>query len=172
MASWADATDMVNRFSAATLGDLVTDSGTRVAEGSLAADTKMISALANATGRVKSEILQADRYDITAITDMRNAAHAEYDLEATEWLADVVCRVAFDILWDRKPWSDHYNQQRTAAKDEAKEVLEKIRQGVAILMITTAKDAGKPSAYGVNNNNRELLWSQVGRGRFYPVERT
>lgn len=168
MANYATAADMVNRYSPAILGDLVSDSGTRVAEGSLAADAKMATALATATGKVKASILQGSRYTPAQISGMMTPGDPLYDAESSALLADITSRVAFWLLWQRKPWSDQHENQRKQAEADSESQLDRLRKGIEIFNIGPAVESGVPEGTGMTAVQSQYSWAARARGRFYP----
>lgn len=168
MANYATATDLINRYSPAVLGDLASDDGTRVAEGSLSANAKIQMALATATGKVKASILQGARYTPAQITAMTTSGDPAYDAESAAFLADITCRVAFWLLWQRKPWSDQHENQRKQAEADSESQLDRLRKGVEIFNIGGAVEAGVPSGTGMTAVQSQYSWAARARGRFYP----
>lgn len=169
MASYADASDLVNRYSAGLLGDLCADDGRRVTESELATNDKILTALRTATGKVRASIMQADRYTADQIDGLGDPGSPYYNQESYEYLKDIVCRVAFWLLWQRKPWDDSSESGRRQAEADSKEALKMLREGSEIFVLGTAKEAGKPKSVGVTSTNATTMWSQTARGRFYPT---
>lgn len=166
MANFADADDMIARYDARMLGDLVSDDGTQVPEPMLAANAKMIAALASATGQVKSALLRSERYavaDLEALTG-----------ESAALLADITSQIAFWILYRRKPSADPRDPMRTEVKETAEEHLEQLRLGNIALEIATTLDAGLPRAAAATRVEKldQRLIVDAARPRFYPRRRT
>lgn len=175
MASYATAADMINRYDVRTLGDIVSDDGTRVASGGLAADAKMLAALSSATGKVKAAILRAERYTASQITNMMDSGHADYSAEGTAYLVDIVCAVAFWNLWRRKPYTDSQQAARKAAREEAEGYLKELSSGESVLDIPAALDSGTPKVATITKSEIETefdLFVDRARGRFYPARRS
>jgi phage gp36-like protein len=166
MAGFANTDDMIQRYDSRTLGDLVTDDGTRVAEASLKNNDKLQTALDSATGQVLAAALRADRYtkaDLLSLTG-----------ESREYLVDITCAIAFWNLWRRKPYTDLKDQQ-TAAQHDAKDALEMLRSGDHIFDVATVRSAGIPKIETVTKVQAEewSLFLDIARaGHFYPVRRT
>lgn len=168
MANYASATDLINRYSPAVLGDLASDDGVRVVEANLAANTKVQTALATATGKVKASILQGGRYTPDEIASMTNPSDLAYDAESSALLADITCRVAFWLLWQRKPWSDQHENQRKQAEADSESQLDRLRKGIEIFNIGKAVDSGLPQGTGMTAVQSQYSWAARARGRFYP----
>ena len=168
MASYADHNDMIARYSAGLLGDLVSDDGARVPASSLSGNDKLMVALRTATGYIKAHLRQADRYTDAQLDGISDVSSAHYDLESSEMLADLTCRLAFWHLWKRKPWSDTHESARKQAEDDYKTTLDMLRKGTIILDDGVTPEAGKPESIGIKSTQLKTMWSQIGRGRWYP----
>ncbi len=83
MASYADHNDMIARYSAGLLGDLVSDDGARVPASSLSGNDKLMVALRTATGYIKAHLRQADRYTDAQLDGISDVSSAHYDLESS-----------------------------------------------------------------------------------------
>lgn len=171
MANYATADNMIERYSAGLLGDLVSDDGIRVQASILSLDQKMIAALATASGLVKAHLRQADRYTDEMLEGVSDSGSDYYDVESAAMLADITCRIAFWKLWRRKPWSDAHENSMKQAEDDYNEVMDMLRKGVIILNIDSAATAGKPDSIGIKATQLKTMWSQIGRGRFYPTNK-
>lgn len=165
MTAFATPADMLIRYDARTLGDLCSDSGVRLQESELTANAKLIALLSSATGQIKSAVLRGERYkveDLEALTG-----------ESLAYLVDLTCRIAFWLLWQRKPYAD--DQQRLEAKKAYDESLELLQNGSHVFEITSAMDAGTPHVETVTRTEIANNWNLVAdrcRGRFFPARRT
>lgn len=165
MASFASSSDMVLRYDVRTLGDLCSDDGTPVAEAALASNTKMTTALADATGQILAACLRGGRYsqaDLAALTG-----------ESASYLKRLCCVVAFWNLWDRKPYSS--DETRKAAREEAMEMLEMLRKGEHVFDVSAVIAAGVPDVDTVTRveaQTWQMVVDQCRGGRFYPRRRT
>ena len=168
MASYANSNDMIARYSAGLLGDLVSDDGARVPASALSGNDKLTVALRTATGYIKAHLRQADRYTDAQLDGISDASSSHYDLESAEMLADLTCRLAFWHLWKRKPWSDTHESARKQAEDDYKTTLDMLRKGTIILDDGVTSEAGKPESIGIKSTQLKTMWSQIGRGRWYP----
>jgi phage gp36-like protein len=168
MANYADANDMTARYSAGLLGDLVSDDGARVPASALSYNNQMVVALRTATGYVKAHLRQADRYTDDVLEGISDSGSAYYDAESAEMLADITCRIAFWHLWKRKPWSDTHESARKQAEDDYKTTLDMLRKGTIVLDDGASPEAGKPESIGIKSTQLKTMWSQIGRGRWYP----
>lgn len=167
MASLATPADMILRYDSRSLGDIVSDTGNRVPETSLATDPKMLKSLEAATGQFYAAILRAKRYtrlEIEALTG-----------ESKEYLKDIVCALAFWWLWRRKPYTEMNDRLRTGAEEDAKEALTMLRNGDEVFEIATSIDAGvgtvdTPSIVAIDVG-WGLVVDRCRRGNFYPARR-
>lgn len=169
MANYASVTDLINRYSPAVLGDLAGDSGSRILESNLDTNGKVLAALATATGKVKASILQGGRYTPAQITAMTTPGDPAYDAESSALLVDITCRVAFWLLWQRKPWSDQHENQRKQAENDSESQLDRLRKGVEIFNIGAAVESGLPQGTGMTAVQSMYSWAARARGRFYPT---
>ncbi len=167
MAAFATAQDMIDRYDVRTLGDLVTDDGTRVAEASLPDNDKLAKALQAATGKVLAACLRANRYTKAQLLALSG--------ESRDYLIDITCAIAFWNLWRRKPYTDLKDQQGQA-KQEADEALEMLRSGDHIFDVSETREAGIPQIDTISRatiaNDWELVADVARNGRFYPRRRT
>lgn len=165
MTSFATPSDMIARYDVRTLGDLSSDTGERTTEAHLATNTKLLTCLASASGRVIASTLRAKKYTIDDLNALTG--------ESLSYLVDITCRVAFWLLWQRKPYVD--NQQRMEAKKEYEETLQMLQTGAQIFDVEAVKDAGIPKVETITRTDIETNWSlfvDQARGHFYPRRRT
>jgi len=160
----ASPQDMIDRYDVRTLGDLVSDS-TRTTEINLSSDEKMLTALESATGELIAACFKGKRYSFEDLNGLTESSGA--------YLRDLICRIAFWKLWQRKPWSDRYEQARAAAEKSSNEALEMLRSGQQVFDVEATKDAGVIEATAVSlvEVQRYNLIVDAARGRFYPPRR-
>jgi hypothetical protein len=165
MAAFAAPADLILRYDVRTLGDLCSDDGTRVTQANLATDQKVEMALDTATGQIMAAVLRGERYtaaDLAALTS-----------ESADYLKDLTCRIAFWLLWQRKPYTD--DKQRMEAKESSDKALEMLRTGQHIFDIAATIEATKPDVETVTRVEVADEWGLFvdrARGRFYPSRRT
>lgn len=139
MASYASGADLLARFDARTLGDLVSDSGTRVASGSLAADTNIVAALADASGEVEAALLMGERYSVANLEGLTGNSLA--------LLKRITCDCAMALLYGRRPeeaWAD----RRAAAEQVKATHLERLAKGDRVFNVEGIPEAGNPTIGG------------------------
>lgn len=165
MAAFATPTDFLNRYDVRTVGDICSDDGTRVTESALATNDKLTTALNTATGQILAAVLQGERYTAADLAAMTG--------ESAAYLTDLTCRIAFWLLWQRKPYTD--DQQRMEAKERADQALELLRTGAHVFDITANKEAGRANIDTVTRTEIQDNWElfvDKARGHFYPARRT
>jgi len=165
MAAFATPADMMNRYDVRTLGDICGDEDVPISRDKLPTNPKLTTALASASGRILAAALRAGRY---TETDLQNLTG-----ESKAYLADLTCRYAFWLLWQRKPYADE--QQRKEIKEAANEALEEIRNGDECFNVAAVIEAGHPTVETVTRMEIERDWDLVvdqARGRHYPRRRS
>lgn len=165
MASYAEPSDLLTRYDARVIGDLVKDDGIRAGRDALLDHPVLLAALADASGEIDASVLQAKRYtaaDLEALTG-NSLAH----------LKRLTCTIAFGLLWERRPWSDSEENAREEAQKRARQALEMLRKGQTIFDVDDVKDAGLPSTHEPSIERIRALNLTVdhARGHYYPHRR-
>jgi phage gp36-like protein len=165
MPAYAQPADLIQRFDARTVGNLISDNGETVEGPTLVQHPVLLALLATASGDVESALLQGERYsvdDLQNLTDNSNAM-----------LTHMVCVIAFGQLWQRRPYND--SEQRRYAIDQAENMLEQLRQGRRVFTLTgpdpnQAGEAGVPKVAGPSRPafDRQTSIVDVARPRSYP----
>lgn len=161
--SYASPSQMLERYDARTLGDIVSDVGGRVTSAALLTDTNLQAALDDASGEIESALYQARRYsaaDLAALTG-----------NSLKLLVRLTCQIAFGHLWERRPWSD--DEQRERAIERADKALERLRKGEHVFDLDGPKDAGLPDVAQPTISSIESLSLTVDEARrgYYPARR-
>ena len=94
MAALATSDDMRERYDERRLGNLVSDTGTSVNPEDLLLDTKMLTALSSATGRVKAALFRGNIYTEEDLTNLT--------AESLDFVKDLVCVIGYYNLVRRK----------------------------------------------------------------------
>ena len=165
----ASASDLSSRYSPGLLGDLLADDGNRVLD--LAGSAKLTAIINSATGKVLASLMQSDRYTVDQIQSLGDTSSSSYNQQSYEYLVDIICRVAYWMLWQRKPWDDSSDGSRRQAQAESDAALKMLRDGTEILLLGGSKETGKPDNVGVKATQQKTMWSQAGRGRWYPINK-
>ena len=95
----ASSADLASRYSPGLLGDLLADDGNRVLD--LAGSAKLTAILNSATGKVLASLMQSDRYTVDQIQSLGDSSSSSYNQQSYEYLVDIICRVAYWMLWQR-----------------------------------------------------------------------
>lgn len=166
MAAFATAADMKETYDVRTLGDLVKDDGTRASAGDLTTDTILGTMLDRATGRIVGAIRKGNRYTRAQLEGLTG--------ESADMLKDITCRVAFWLLWQRKPYSD--SKSRVEAQEYAERILKALSTGEEIFEVDAAVDASGgiqiTQFTRVQMQDENLVVDAARQGRFYPRRRT
>jgi phage gp36-like protein len=165
MSAYATPADLLKRYDARTVGQLVSDNGISSNRQDLQDHPVLLAMLEDASGEIDSAVLQAKRYstaDLAALTGNTLAL-----------LKRITCTIAFGLLWERRPWSDDEDDGRQQAQKRARDLLADLRKGVAVFDVEAAEEAGLPavettSIQRIQSNN----WTvDAARGHYYPARR-
>lgn len=162
--SYATASDLVNRYDSRRIGDWVSDDGVRVAEGNLASNAKVLTALESASGEVEVALLQGARYSAGDLEDLTGTS--------LEYLKQIVCDIAFCRLFERRGYGDEGEAPELTFK-RSQEALSRLRKGENVFNIAEHVEAGLPSMATperVQLRNPTLM-SEVARGNYFPRRR-
>lgn len=160
---FASASDMLNRYDARTLGDMVSDNDDRVSSADLLSDAKLEAALNDATGRIVAALRQGQRYEVSDLSALTG--------ESSYHLIRLTCDLAFAALWNRKPYHD--NELGDQVQERAEKDLDRLRKGEHVFDVDAVTDAGLPIATGpttVEVNSLHLI-TDIARGKYYPRRR-
>lgn len=163
--AYATAADLIARCDSRLLGDWVSDTGVRVAEGSLSGNAKITAALDDASGQIEVALLQGERYSVADLAGLTG--------NSAKHLIRMTCDVAVYLLQDRRRYGAD-NESRKEALQRSEEHLEDLRQGKHVFDITAVKDAGLMDGQ-VGPTAVELANSHLVRYRtknYYPRPRT
>jgi phage gp36-like protein len=134
--SYADGDDMIVRYDVRVLGDLLSDSGTRVAAASVAAHATLEELLLDASGEVESACCAGGRYGSADLAALSGAG--------LRFLKRLVCGSAmFALLHRRKP-----DMVRADWDKGIDETLERLRKGERIFSTDEAQAAGQMERLG------------------------
>lgn len=170
MAAYATAAQMLERYDARVIGDLVSDSGIRQDESALLTDSILSAALNDGAGDIEIALLQGERYSTTDLTALLTGSGNTRFV-----LIRLNCDRAFFHLYDRRPWheiSDAY-QRRI---DDSDKLLERLRRGERVFDVASVKDAGlpeiaTPERVTIENLNLTVDYCRRGGHGYYPARR-
>lgn len=162
--AYATIDDLIHRFDARTIGDLVAIDGARVPVEDLPDDEVAQAALDDASGEIDAALLKGKFY---TPADLANLT-----ANSNKYLVKICCLIAMASLWDRKPGL----MAETAEKhqQQAEAILVKLKHGAEIFAVqgdASHEEAGLPEITGptrVTVQNTNALATRL-RGRMYPA---
>lgn len=162
--AYATPAQMLQRFDARVVGDLVSDNGIAAGPAELLSNANLQAALDDASGEIEAALLQGQRYttaDLSALT-----------ANSAKYLVRLTCKIAFGLLWERRPWADD-GDQREQAIDQARKAVDQLRRGEHVFDVAAVKDAGLPAVRTPSVSTIESLNLGVdaARGHYYPQRR-
>lgn len=126
----------IDAYDLRTVGDLLSDTNTRLISSQILASTVLNELLMEASGWVESACMVAGRYapaDLAALTG-----------NSAQMLAGMVAGIAMFFLWDRRP--ERLAKMALPAKaDMALKQIGALEQGTAIFGILEVTQAGVPN---------------------------
>ncbi len=133
----ATVQDLIDRFDQRLLADLARDDGTP--EANLAQNPRVLSALADASGEVRSAILQGKRYTLEDLANL--------DADDAAFLKRLVCtRAVLNLAAARVGVFGEENYR--AAQQWVEEKLAQLARGERIFATPAAQEAGLPKTEG------------------------
>jgi phage gp36-like protein len=141
---YATAADMLARFDARVLGDLVNDTDSQVDSIGLQSDAVLLAMLGDASGDIEAALLVGGRY---TIVDLEALASALPPTNGTAFLKRMCCDITLAYLLRRRP-SKNADSDKAAA-DMAERHLDKLRGGDAIFPLDKTIDATEPELVGM-----------------------
>jgi len=150
--AYASSSDLSARFDVRIISDLASDDGTQITEDALATNSKVVAALADASGRIDSALTVARIYstaDLAALTGNSLAL-----------LKRITCELAMAFLIGRRQ-EKFLDEAIARVEQKSEEYLDRLRKGERLFGGSEeAKDAGLPSVDGptaVDYSNLNLL---------------
>ena len=138
MATYATAAQLLERYDARDIGDLVSDTGDQASPIDLLSHPLMTTVLEDASGAVEAALLVGNRYTTDQLEDLTG--------NSASYLERLVCDIAMSYLLARRPGFD---PDRMKSQYEMSEMhLERMRAGENVLNLVDQKDAGNPSIDG------------------------
>lgn len=160
--AYASATDLIARYDARLIGDLVADDNTQVAPADLSGNTKLAAALDDASGDIDAALLASRRYSADDLSGLTGTALAH--------LKRMTCDIAMSYLRQRR--ADWNPEQVKAFMEVAEAHLERLRKGINVFGLDDQMDAGLPEVGGpttVDYQNLNLMRDRVMN--YYPARR-
>ena len=146
--SYASPADLIARKSVQTLGDLVSDDGTRITPTGLLANVNLQDALNDASGEIEAALLQGNRYQVSDLNALSGNSQG--------YLKRITCEIAWAFLLSRKP--DRRVEELKAALELQDVYLERLRTGKNVFNVAAEIAAGQiavvvPSVQSVQTKN-------------------
>lgn len=160
--SYATVAQLLERYDARLIGDIVSDDNEQVAAAALPANAKVLASLADASGDIESALLVARRYSAAELAGL--TGHAQMHL------IRMTCDIAMSYLLRRRVGTEP--EKLAAFLDLAERHLEKLRKGINVFGLDDQMDAGLPEVTGptsVDFQNMNLMRDRVHN--YYPARR-
>lgn len=128
--TYLGVSEFLKRADARTVGDLVSDDGTRVASSSLSGNANLAAALLDASGEVEAAAMKGARYTPADLAALTGAGQAR--------LYRLVTRLTLVYLYERRPDG---REKPSGLLDDVTRQLQELRDGVMIFGTTETADA-------------------------------
>lgn len=136
--TYATGAQLLERYDARVLGDLVADDNTQVAAAALPANSIIVAALEDASGDIEAALFVGRRYSPADLSGLTG--------NSQKHLIRITCDIAVSYLLRRRV---EQNPERAAAQAQlAESHLEMLRDGVNVFGLDPQMDAGKPTTTG------------------------
>lgn len=163
---YATGADMLARYDARTLGDLVSDDNVQVAASVLPSNVNLIAALTDASASVTAALFASNRYTPAQLATLSGIALSQ--------LKRLTCDLALIYMKRRRCKFDPTNDGDLLK--ETNEAIKKLRDGDDYLMLSTTQEAEASTLILVRPNpcdpNRPLTVKEQTWGNYYPVNRS
>ena len=137
---YAEPSDMLERYDANDIGDLVSDDGTQVSSTLLLQNVKLISALNDASGEIDAALFAGNRYTPTQLASLQGHSRSH--------LIRITCDLAMARLLQRRPGRDP--EKLKSFLELTAGYLKDLRLGANVFAIATVLDAGNIEATGLS----------------------
>jgi phage gp36-like protein len=160
--AYANGNDLIARFDARIVGDLLADDDTRVAAGSIPANANALAALDDASSMINSACQVGQRY-----TQAQLAALSGTDAKL---LVRLACDLAFIYLCQRRGIKPAMYEETF---ERSTDMLEKLRNGEAIFAVPANIEAGTPTDIFPSQAVYQTvnLLRDATNNNFFPVRR-
>lgn len=157
--SYATPSDLLARYDARVLGDVVGDNNLRIDSTALLTNVNVQAALDDASGMINSAVLVAQKYsplDLAAMTGVDKALLLRH-----------VCNLAYGLLTMRRGLPvDKLDQFKMSM-----EALDKLRSGERVFGVPANEEAGNPQASFPSFSTYNNLKLMRDVSRYFPVRR-
>ncbi len=135
---------LLDRYDARTIGQLVHDQNAEVDPATLLLDPILKTHLASASGKIEAALLQGNRY---TIADLETIAAVDPETTPNDplannsaWLIQLTADIAFSTLWRRRTWDE--GDIGITIGEAADAELEKLRNGQMVFNLPAVAAAG------------------------------
>ena len=165
--SYSTPSQMLERYDARTIGDLVADDGNAVTPSQLLANPNLQAALDDASGEIESCVLQGRRYLVAdLLTLVAGTGHTRF------LLIRLTCDIAMRLLAERRPWYE-LNNAYAQRVEQSQRTLDNLREGKQVFDLAPVIEAGLPAVDTptlASLQNLNLMVDAARRG-YYPTRR-
>lgn len=156
MAAFATASDMLARFSEQALADLLSDQ-TRIPAGSIATAPRLLRALDDAAGLIRSAAFAGQRYSETELSALAGAGDTTVVM--------LNCSLAWMLLMERKSEGGNPIPEFV---ERANRMLDQLRLGFRIFATPAAPAAGLPKIIEISAAERQRIGLWADNTGFFP----
>ncbi len=170
MASYATPADLLKRYDARVVGDLVSDTDVQADPNELTTNAVLLQMLADASGDIESALLVGERYSLENLQAYNATTNPSGLTEnSLALLQRMTCDIAYALLLRRRGTVDP--DRHAAVLDLAEKYLKDLRSGAAVFGIQAQEEAGRASYTGVRTVDFAQLNLQRDHGHYYPTRR-
>lgn len=164
MAAYATPADLINRYDVDMIGDLSTDERVAQSRSDIPTNSKVLTALEDASGEVEVALLAGGRYTADQLAGLSG--------HAASHLKQIVCGLAIAALHRRRPQAFERSYIEDLTRD-AREAIRSLRRGDNVFgldehIAASVVDTGGPTAIDLQTRN-DLT---VRMGRYFPTSET
>lgn len=143
LSSYCSVVQFLKRYDARTVGDLVSDDGTRVTPSGLSSNAVLLALLQEASAKVEAAAVVGNRYSPADLAEFANPTTVGNTAMAgsnmSEFLAGIVAHLTMPLLYRRRPDA---TLPMMPQLEEAERLLNALADGVKIFGFQETMDAG------------------------------
>lgn len=155
---YANGDDLLKRYDARVIGDLVSDNGTRVSVN-LNINSVLLGALDDASGMIESAVYVGKRYTAEHLSGLTN--------NSLSLLKRLTCDLAFEYLRTRRA-NDVKQSQHV---DDTFEYLNRLRLGERVFDVAEVEAAGNMTSDAISIATLRGQHLVSGNTRVFPIKR-
>jgi len=134
---YATAQDLLDRYDSRRIGDLATDSGTRLTEAQILSDSKVSACIEDASGTFMVAVNRGNRYSEEDLMLLSGSS--------ANFLKRVICDLAFAYLVMRRGYGNDEVAAQAPGYRSAQDALKQISEGELVFESAKHMNAGNPS---------------------------